>query len=103
MQIDFELLWGVQLGMPRPAGPQGFLQGDLEAAEEAEAKEEKLQVRVCTWHANLSNDSILKMQTEARGGGPQALQALHLKSCSGGSRYESKMAHMWTVLGPRRQ
>lgn len=68
MQIDFELLWGVQLGMPRPAGPQGFLQGDLEAAEEAEAKEERLQVRVCAWHANLSNDPIFKMQTEARGG-----------------------------------
>ena len=108
MHISFELLWGVRLGKADPVGPCRFLTEDLEAAMEAEAKGEKLQVRVCVWHTKLNNDPIFTMQTEARRGwtGPQALQALqglNLKSCSGDSRYESEMAHTGKVLGPRRQ
>lgn len=108
--VTFELLWGIQLGPPRPVGPQGFLKGDQEAAKEALAKEEKLQVRVCAWHMNDCDTPVFKMQTQARKGGGgllaplalEELEGLHLKSCSGDSGYQSKVGHGGTVLGPRR-
>ena len=94
LRVTFQLLWGIRLGPPRPVGPQGFLKGDPEAAKEALAKEEKLQVRVCAWHMN-SDTLVFKMQTQARRGGggllaPQALKELEgllSKSCSGDSGY----------------